>query len=912
VSRRRAFFSLVASVIVAPLASAQTIPAFPGADGAAARASGGRGGIVYHVTKLDRNLSHNEPGTLRYGLNDANFVGQPRTIVFDVAGTFWLGRFGEERSHHNGWDTQSRLNLGSNITIAGQTAPGPIYIMGGVVKAGGNNVILRNVGIAPGYGMRTFEQPDADPPAPPASGDFPDSYVYDALDITGTNIMVDHISTFYATDETISANELADNVTIQYSNISQGQNYPQADAEGSGVSYTGHALGSLLQGGTNSKFSVHHNLYAHQKGRLPRVGSEVGTGAFNDFRNNVFYNWLGTAGSGASGQPSFNNFVANYWRAGPGGEDPHGGSSTIIVNRSGGTTIFNGSNSSGTRVYQSANVKDTNKNGAAEFTIALTNSDFGSSSFQAAALWSQGQRTYLGVTDTAATAYDRVLRYMGTRWWTRDYEYTLGNIDAIDSVDERLIHETATGTGRIMAWADDPFNFDPGEGLEWRNLLSLRAHATTGTAPFNRPVDWDGDGDGMPGYWEKAHGLDPDAADNNGDFDSDGYTNLEEYINEIAAWPAPQPLSFDGATNNRYAQNSNWDIDWQPSKYDQVQINSGMAIVDAVGQHAGTLLIAPNSGDTGQLSITSGWLKVYDAVIIGGMPTSNGELRLSGGSLSTRLLSKHDESRFQFTGGTLEVEVVGFDLVNNGGTLVLRPSLGTTTIHDDFQIVSGALDTELVSSGSFGRIVATGSITLGGELHVRLSDGFVPQFSDQFVIVTGTTVGGEFSNLNSSERVFVEDGSGSFLVTITSNQVMLTQFVEILAGDFNDDGIVDAADYVVWRKNVDTMNSLPNDSIGGLIGAAHYELWRANYRSSWADRTNGLDGIQIPEPSSCILVISLSLVATYLLASRAPLTPWRVRHSEESTDFDPRRNSQKLVSLTARCRVAENLSVGFA
>jgi hypothetical protein len=36
-------------------------------------------------------------------------------IVFDVAGTTWLGRFGAEKNHDNGWDTQSRLNLGSNV-----------------------------------------------------------------------------------------------------------------------------------------------------------------------------------------------------------------------------------------------------------------------------------------------------------------------------------------------------------------------------------------------------------------------------------------------------------------------------------------------------------------------------------------------------------------------------------------------------------------------------------------------------------------------------------------------------------------------------------------------------------------------------------------------------------------------------
>src|SRR5689334_13213148 len=103
-------------------AEAQSIPAFPGADGAAASVSGGRGGIVYHVTKLDKNYSDAAPGTLRYGLTDGNFPAGPRTIVFDVAGTFWLGRYGAEKNHNNGWDTQSRINLSSNITVAGQTA----------------------------------------------------------------------------------------------------------------------------------------------------------------------------------------------------------------------------------------------------------------------------------------------------------------------------------------------------------------------------------------------------------------------------------------------------------------------------------------------------------------------------------------------------------------------------------------------------------------------------------------------------------------------------------------------------------------------------------------------------------------------------------------------------------------------
>jgi hypothetical protein len=321
-----------------------------------------------------------------------------------------------------------------------------------------------------------------------------------------------------------------------------------------------------------------------------------------------------------------------------------GGTSTAITTRAGGTGIFNGSNSSGTRVHHFGNLKDTNKDGDANDGVALTNNHFGSSSFQANPQWYQGTPTYTGVTESATAAYNRVLDYMGANWWTRD--------DIIDTPDERMIHEVRTGTGKIHAWADDPFSNDPNEGAEWRSLLALRADPATGAAPFNHPANWDTDQDGMPDTWEAAHKLDLSLADHNGDFDKDGYTNLEEYINELAAWPAPKPLVFNGTTNNRYAQITNWDIKWQPSKYDEAQIDSGTAVVDAVGQHAGTLRIAANAGNTAELNITDGWLRVAGEVVIG-TNSSTAALNLSGGRLRTHSLSKGAGGSFNFTGGTL-------------------------------------------------------------------------------------------------------------------------------------------------------------------------------------------------------------------------------------------------------------------
>ena len=103
-------------------ASAQ-VPAFPGADGYGRYTTGGRGGEVYYVTSLEDT---DTPGTLRYGVTHLSKV----TILFKVSGTIQLN---------------SSLNIrGSNITIAGQTAPGDgICLKNHSLAIKADNVIIR-------------------------------------------------------------------------------------------------------------------------------------------------------------------------------------------------------------------------------------------------------------------------------------------------------------------------------------------------------------------------------------------------------------------------------------------------------------------------------------------------------------------------------------------------------------------------------------------------------------------------------------------------------------------------------------------------------------------------------------------------------------------------------------------------
>ena len=87
-----------------------------------------------------------------------------------------------------------------------------------------------------------------------------------------------------------------------------------------------------------------------------------------------------------------------------------------------------------------------------------------------------------------------------------------------------------------------------------------------------------------------------------------------------------------------------------------------------------------------------------------------------------------------------------------------------------------------------------------------------------------------------------------------------------LPGDYDNDGKVDTADYIVWRKNQGTTNMLLNDPIGGTVGSAQFNQWRANF-----GRMAGSVGLSsgpaaVPEPQSALLlVVALTGLLTFRL-----------------------------------------------
>lgn len=72
-----------------------------------------------------------------------------------------------------------------------------------------------------------------------------------------------------------------------------------------------------------------------------------------------------------------------------------------------------------------------------------------------------------------------------------------------------------------------------------------------------------------------------------------------------------------------------------------------------------------------------------------------------------------------------------------------------------------------------------------------------------------------------------------------------------IAGDYNNNGVVDAADYALWRDKAGTNDTLANNSLPGPIGQAHYDQWRANFGKSLPATLGQASGV--PEPASAVI-----------------------------------------------------------
>ncbi len=421
-------------------------PAFPGAEGEGANSVGGRGGDVYEVTSLDDS----GPGSLRAAIEASG----PRTVVFKVGGTIAL--------------LNPLIIRNPNITIAGQTAPGGgICLRDAGLAVSTNDVVVRFIRVRLG------------------NDSLRDS---DSISISkGKRIIFDHCSASWSTDETFSAStneERLDDVTVQWTFITESLNNA-IPGKGS------HGYGSLIRGNRGAKYSFHHNLYAHHRGRSPRPGNyddwshdKDPQGFLLDFRNNVIYNFSGS--------------YAGY----------NGDHESITKINYAGNCLIRGQNSGQSSVAyreQSIYNKGFFFNNAIDgiippdpFSLVRFPPEY-TPAIAAAYKQNYPFSTDSVLTDSPQTAFTRVLADAGATLPERD------------AVDERVVQSIINRTGTII---DD------------ESAVGGWPFLAAGTPPP------DTDSDGMPDSWETERGLDSsDPANRNGDRNFDGYTNLEEYLN---------------------------------------------------------------------------------------------------------------------------------------------------------------------------------------------------------------------------------------------------------------------------------------------------------------------------------------------------------------------------------------------
>ena len=185
----------------------------------------------------------------------------------------------------------------------------------------------------------------------------------------------------------------------------------------------------------------------------------------------------------------------------------------------------------------------------------------------------------------------------------------------------------------------------------------------------------------------------------------------------------------------------------------------------------------------------------------------------------------------------------------DAGSLAFTPS-------SELEIELGGLQ----PGSSYDQINSDGTVQLDGTLDVALLGGFTPTGGDTFELLTAS--GGITGQFTALSLPTLSDGLAWGLAQSTSSLSLTVG----IAGDYNADGLVNAADYVVWKNNNHTNKLLPNDATPGIVDQSDYQAWKANFGSIAG--SGSLGEAAIPEPATFLLTV-LSLAAVQVCIGRS-------------------------------------------
>ena len=241
-----------------------------------------------------------------------------------------------------------------------------------------------------------------------------------------------------------------------------------------------------------------------------------------------------------------------------------------------------------------------------------------------------------------------------------------------------------------------------------------------------------------------------------------------------------------------------------------------------------------------------------------GYTQTAGITRLSGGgtisAVDPVILNKLNT--ITIAGGRLEGNGTIMANVANSGTLAVSPGVaaGQLAVASDLTLASSStLQIEIggaIQGSNYDFITEAGTtpLNLSGALSVTLTNGFLPGNADSFIVLASNQpITGNFSNVVNG-RVLTTDGVNSLGVSVIGNVVVLAK----LPGDYNGNGIVDAADYTVWR-----------DGLGVRFTQPYYDVWKANFGKTAGSGSSAGANAAVPEPTT--LVLSMFAVVGWCL-----------------------------------------------
>jgi hypothetical protein len=283
-----------------------------------------------------------------------------------------------------------------------------------------------------------------------------------------------------------------------------------------------------------------------------------------------------------------------------------------------------------------------------------------------------------------------------------------------------------------------------------------------------------------------------------------------------------------------------------------VTINGGALHVDAgsffnlaSGQilmiNGGTAQFKSYTPNASQLTFIAGSLSYVGNCLIG----TSGLLGTNVTLDSTRQLTLTgtttiDPSRtLLLSGGALHTG----SLLNNG-TLSLNSgtfNTGTATL------ASGSTLSIAIGGPTrftlYGALVASGAVSLNGSLVVTLNN-FTPALGSSFDILDGN-LSGAFTHL---QLPGLSAGLGWNTSSLYTTGVLSVVTAAGIPGDYNGNGVVDAADYVVWRKGLAT-----------TYVQADYNVWRAHFGQPPGSGAGTITTSAVPEPTTLVMVILVVL-----------------------------------------------------